>query len=90
MVGGGRGTPVARSWARKSGSSRSRGPDQAATQAFCSLSRLCTVQAIVHSDSTAASPRRKNWRKPRACLSRKRRAVALPLSDAAVGADSRV
>ncbi len=58
-----------RTWAPFCGSiTGDGGPPQAAPQAFCSLSKLWTVQAIVHSDSTAVSPRRKNWRKPRASL----------------------
>ena len=37
-------------------------------RAAANLSRLWTVQISVHSLCTCASPRRRNWRKPRACL----------------------
>ncbi len=36
--------------------------------ARCSLRRLCTVQTIAHSALTWSRPRRRNCRKPRACL----------------------
>src|SRR5439155_1067795 len=35
---------------------------------FLNFSRLCAVQISAHSSPTRSTPRRRNWRKPRACL----------------------
>jgi hypothetical protein len=53
---------------RRPGASLARPGRYAATPALCSFSRLCVRQISDHSARALSMPRRRNWRRPRACL----------------------